>query len=151
MILGLFENGCEAFLGTSPWRAVRKGFSAVCPSLLTLLDGRAAPICGCHGRLQDRAAPPTNVCRCNCVHSRQTHAVTFWLCSSIVVAIFVTFWNDSLFENRRWINVVFWNGSQAATEELIIVYRLDIRAVFLPIDVGLWCRGPSLYGHWGAE
>lgn len=32
-----------------------------------------------------------NVCRCNRVHSRQTHAVTFWLCSSIVVAIFVTF------------------------------------------------------------
>lgn len=27
------------------WRAVRKGFSAVCPSLLTLLDGRAASIC----------------------------------------------------------------------------------------------------------
>lgn len=84
------------------WRAVEKGFSAVCPSLLTLLDGRAATIRGRHGRPPNRTAPPRpqNVCRCNRVHSRQTHAVTFWLCSSIVVAIFVTFWNYSLFENK---------------------------------------------------
>lgn len=41
--------------------------------------------------LLDRTALPTDVCRCNRVHSRQTHAVTFWLCSSIVVAILVTF------------------------------------------------------------
>lgn len=132
------------------WRAVRKGFSAVCPSLHTLLDGGAASICGCHGRPQDRAAAPTNVCCCNCVHSRQTHAVTFWLCSSIVVAIFVTFWNYSLFENRHWISMVFWNGSQAVTEELIIVYRLDIGVAFLPFDTGPWSQGPSLYDHWGA-
>lgn len=30
----------------------------------------------------------------------------------------------------------FKNGSQAVTEELIIVYRLDIRAGFSPIDTG---------------
>lgn len=41
------------------WRAVRKGFSAACPSLLTLLDGRAATICGRRGRPPDRTALPT--------------------------------------------------------------------------------------------
>lgn len=97
LILGLLWNGCEAFRGPGDWGAVRRGFSAVCPSLLTLLDGRAAPTSGDLGTPPDRTAPPTNVCLCNCVHSRQTHAVTFWLCSSIVVAIFVTFWNYSLF------------------------------------------------------
>lgn len=32
--------------------------------------------------------------------------------------------------------MLFFDGSQAVTEELIIVYRLDIRAPFSPIDTG---------------
>lgn len=96
-----------SFLWDKQWRIVRKGFSAMCPYLLTLLDGRAAMISSHRGRLLDCIALPTNVSRCNRVHSRQTHAVTFWLCSSIVVAIFVTFWNYLLFwKMRHWLNML---------------------------------------------
>lgn len=101
-------KGCEAYRGTKCWRAMAKGSRGVCPSLLTLLDGRAAVICGLHRGASGLRRTAKNVCRCNLVHSRQTHAVTFWLCSSIVVAIFVTFWNDSLLRIKTLIiNMLF--------------------------------------------
>jgi len=56
MILGLFED-VKLFNGTSVRRrTVEKGFSAACPSLLTVLDGRAARICGNRGRPLNRTA-----------------------------------------------------------------------------------------------
>lgn len=102
-------KGCEAYRGTKCRRAMAKGSHGVCPSLLTLLDGRAAAICGLHRGASGLRRTAKNVCRCNLVHSRQTHAVTFWLCSSIVVAIFVTFWNDSLLRIKTLIiNMLFF-------------------------------------------
>lgn len=102
-------KGCEAYRGTKCRRAMAKGSRGVCPSLLTLLDGRAAAICGLHRGASGLRRTAKNVCRCNLVHSRQTHAVTFWLCSSIVVAIFVTFWNDSLLRIKTLIiNMLFF-------------------------------------------
>lgn len=101
-------KGCEAYRGTKCWRAMAKGSRGVLSSLLTLLDGRAAAICGLHRGASGLRRTAKNVCHCNLVHSRQTHAVTFWLCSSIVVAIFVTFWNDSLLRIKTLIiNMLF--------------------------------------------
>lgn len=46
----------------------------------------------------DNAALPADDLSSQSCTQRQTCAVTFWLCCSIV-SIFVTFWNDSLFWN----------------------------------------------------
>ncbi|KAM7373598.1 hypothetical protein PAMP_008439 [Pampus punctatissimus] len=59
-ITGLFEKDVKLFVNQAFWRAVRKGFSTVCPSLLTLLDGRAAAICG-RRRPPDCTATPAKM------------------------------------------------------------------------------------------
>lgn len=96
------KKGCEAFFS---WikhrRAVRKGFSTVCPSLLTLLDGRAATICGRRGRPSDRTATPTKkkkmfVVATVCTQGRRM----LWPFDCVAVSLspsLLHFWNYSLF------------------------------------------------------
>lgn len=101
-------KGCEAFRGTSIGRAVRKRVCFFWPSSLTLLDGRAGTT-----RWIALHCLQMFVVATACTQ-RQTHAVTFRLCSSIVVAVFVTFWNYVF----GFFGVfIFFNGSQAVTEE----------------------------------
>lgn len=107
-----------SFLRDKHWRAVRKGFSAVCPSSLTLLDGRAATI-----RWIAPHCPQMFVVATVCTQGRRM----LWPFDCVAVLLspsLLHFEITRFFENTDIDEIcLFWNGSQAVTEELIIVYR----------------------------
>lgn len=107
--LGPFEKDVKLIVGQSVGELWRRDPVMCVPLCLLYLTAELRRSVVSTGGPWDCAAPPTNVCRCNLVHSRQTHAVTFWLCSSIVVAIFVTFWNDSLLRIKTLIKYAFFS------------------------------------------